>query len=176
MFAPKNAFIFAPLINEPPNTANPNGNDAGSFLPGAPSGQANPWQMYGTDASGNYDGTTVVPYSGATTDVAAIISGYMSFPVAGNYTFQVVNDADQPLVRAGKLLVVEYATETDPDDTFTMTVRKLGDVGSTPVSLFRGSGRSGHARPAQASDEQKQHDMLRGCHHPQCTRWTRRRK
>jgi hypothetical protein len=71
---------------------NPNGNPAGSFLPGAPSGQPNPWQMYGVNASGNYDGTTVIPFTGATTDVAAIISGYMSFPVAGNYTFQVVND------------------------------------------------------------------------------------
>jgi hypothetical protein len=36
MFAPKNAFIFAPLINEAPNAANPNGNDAtGAFIPGA---------------------------------------------------------------------------------------------------------------------------------------------
>jgi hypothetical protein len=36
MFAPKNAFIFAPLINEPPNTSNPSGNDAtGAFIPGA---------------------------------------------------------------------------------------------------------------------------------------------
>jgi len=36
MFAPKNAFIFAPMLNEPPNKANPNGNDAtGAFIPGA---------------------------------------------------------------------------------------------------------------------------------------------
>lgn len=36
MFAPKNAFIFAPMLNEPPNDANPNGNDAtGAFIPGA---------------------------------------------------------------------------------------------------------------------------------------------
>jgi hypothetical protein len=71
---------------------NPNGNPAGSFLPGAPSGQPNPWQMYGVNSSGSWDDTTVIPYSGATTDVAAVISGYMSFPVAGNYTFQIVND------------------------------------------------------------------------------------
>lgn len=36
MFAPKNAFLFAPMHNEPPNDANPNGNDAtGAFIPGA---------------------------------------------------------------------------------------------------------------------------------------------
>jgi hypothetical protein len=36
MFTPTNAFIFAPMFNQPPDGANPNGNDAtGAFQPGA---------------------------------------------------------------------------------------------------------------------------------------------
>ena len=41
MTPPTNTFIFAPLLNQPPDTANPHGNDAtGAFQPGADQFQA----------------------------------------------------------------------------------------------------------------------------------------
>ena len=73
----------------------PNGNPSPAYfttLPGAPNTYGVlPWQLQGVNAAGDWSGHSYTPYAGATTDVAAIISGYVYLP-AGESTFLVMND------------------------------------------------------------------------------------
>lgn len=73
----------------------PNGNPDinPTLLPGAPNTYGHlPWELQGVNSSGDWDGNSITPFAGATTDVAAVISGFISFPAAGTYTFFVAND------------------------------------------------------------------------------------
>jgi len=113
---------------------NPNGTPDGDFLPGAPSGAPNPWPFYGVNSSGNWDGNTFVPYAGAGTDSIAVISGYMSFPVAGNYTFRILNDDGLQIgFASGITLVSSSSNNGGPANPFNPQPHTVSALNGYPL-------------------------------------------
>ncbi len=52
-----------------------------------------------------------------------------------SFTFQIINNADQPLKAVGHFEVIQIATRTDLDDVFAQIIMKVKDIANVPANL-----------------------------------------
>ncbi len=94
---------------------NPNGNPAGTQLPGAPSSWSTaPMKVFGVNASGNWDGTSRQIWSGSHENWTMSVVFNLTFSAAGTYYFKTVHD-DGALIGMGGGISAVSGPMNDPD-------------------------------------------------------------